>query len=65
MKLTECKRGHDTTDPDARYKNGACRACHREVHLRKYRDSEQGKRARARPVWARLERLRREREGSG
>lgn len=56
-----CLRGHDT-EVSGRYKSGACKACHREVHLRKYRESparKESKWRRKRPVWAALEKRRR------
>jgi len=30
MKKTQCKRGHDVTSPDSRYKSRVCKACKAE-----------------------------------
>ena len=34
MKKAHCKRGHDTTLPENRYKSGRCKACRAEIDAR-------------------------------
>jgi hypothetical protein len=43
MTKTHCKRGHDTTLPESRYKNGTCKAC--MVIRNKARDASPEKKA--------------------